>query len=150
MLVSAVFAFLHFLAVFGVVTTLVLEWQTLSPTPSHADAIRLQRYDRWYGIFAVLVLIIGLLRVYCFEKGADFYWANPFFIAKLALFLAVGLLSIYPTIRFIKWRAQTDVGHAPTVPAREYRLISGLLRAELLLVLGVALCASLMAHAVGM
>lgn len=150
MWVSAVFAFLHFLAVFGVVTTLALEWQTLSPAPSLADAIRLQRYDRWYGILAVLVLIISLLRVYRFEKGPDFYWANPFFIAKLALFIAVGLVLIYPTIRFIKWRAKTDQGQAPTVPAQEYRLISRLLRAELLLVLGVALCASLMAHAVGM
>ena len=150
MIVSALFAFLHFFAVFGIIATVFFEWQTMSRTPTFAEAKRIQLCDRWYGIFAVLVLIVGFLRVYFFEKGHAFYTANPFFHAKLGLFVAVGLLSIYPTIRFIRWRPQTSKGQAPAVSEQEYRRIMAVLRIELILLLGMALCASLMARAVGL
>jgi putative membrane protein len=150
MVIRAVFAFLHFLAVFGIFATVFLEWQTMSRAPSLAEAKRIQRCDTWYGIFAAAVLIVGFLRVYYFEKGSAFYFASPFFHAKLGLFLLAGLLSIYPTVRFIKWRAQTNQGSAPVVSEREYRRIMAVLRTELLLLLGVALCASLMARGVGL
>jgi len=150
MVTSAFFAFIHFLAVFGVVATVFLEWQTMSPAPTHAEALRLQRCDRWYGQFAMLLVVVGLLRVYFFEKGKAFYFGNPVFNAKMTLFVLVGLVSIYPTMRFIKWRAQTRQGAAPVVSATEYRRIMMSLRAELLLLLATALCASLMARGVGL
>ena len=150
MIISALFAFLHFFAVFGIVATVFFEWQTMSRTPTFAEAKRIQLCDRWYGMFAVLVLIVGFLRVYFFEKGHAFYTANPFFHAKLGLFVAVGLLSIYPTIRFFRWRPQTSKGQAPAVSEQEYRRIMAILRIELILLLGMALCASLMARAVGL
>jgi putative membrane protein len=147
--VGAVVAFLHFLAAFGIFATVFFEWQTMSRTPSFADARRIQMCDTWYGIFAALVLIVGFLRVYYFEKGSAFYISNPFFRAKLALFLLVGLLSIYPTIRFLKWRAQTRQGQPPIVSEQEHGRIMLVLRTEMLLLLGVAFCASLMARGVG-
>jgi putative membrane protein len=147
--ISALFAFFHFLAVFGIFAAVVLQWQTMSPAPTLAEARRIQTSDRVYGIFAVVVLVVGFLRVYRFEKGKAFYAANPFFQAKLMLFLGVGLLSIYPTIRFLKWRAQTRQGLAPVLAANEYRVIMALLRIEVLLLLATALCASLMARGVG-
>ena len=150
MVTSAVFAFLHFVAVFGIFATLFLEWQTMSPAPTHAEALRLQRCDRLYGQFAMLLVVVGLLRVYFFEKGKAFYFGNPVFNAKMTLFVLVGLVSIYPTIRFIKWRAATRQGAAPVVSAGEYRRIMMSLRTELLLLLGTALCASLMARGVGL
>jgi putative membrane protein len=150
MTTSATFAFLHFLAVFGIFATVFFEWQAMSAAPTVAEARRIQICDRWFGIFAALVLVVGFLRVYYFEKGAAFYFRNPFFNAKLTLFLLVGLLSIYPTIRFIKWGAQTKQGLAPAVSASEYKGIMGVLRAELVLLLGAAACASLMARGVGL
>ena len=148
-MISALFAFFHFLAVFGIFAAVVLQWRTMSPAPTLAEARRIQTSDRVYGIFAVVVLVVGFLRVYHFEKGKAFYAANPFFQAKLMLFLGVGLLSIYPTIRFLKWRAQTRQGLAPLLAANEYRVIMSLLRIEVLLLLATALCASLMARGVG-
>jgi putative membrane protein len=150
MTTSALFAFLHFVAVFGIVGTIFLEWQTMSRAPTCAEAMRLQLCDRWYGIFAMLVLVVGFLRVFYFEKGRAFYLGNPFFHAKLGLFVLVGLLSIYPTIRFIKWRAQTRQGLAPVVSEAEYRNIMMALRIEVVLLLGVALCASFMARGIGL
>jgi putative membrane protein len=149
MVSSALMAFLHFLAVFGIFATVFLEWQTMSPAPTHAEARRMQVCDRWYGILAGVVLVVGFLRVFYFEKGSAFYAASPFFHAKLGLFIGVGLLSIYPTVRFIKWRARTRQGLAPEVSDKEYRWIMFMLRAELVLLLGVAFCASLMARGIG-
>ena len=70
-----------------------------------------------------MLLVVGLLRVYYFEKGAAFYFGNAFFIAKLALFIVVGLLSIYPTLEFSAWRKALkqatqgwDDGHEKTAP----------------------------------
>jgi uncharacterized membrane protein len=37
MATSAFFAFLHFVAVFGIFATVFLEWQTMSPAPSLAE-----------------------------------------------------------------------------------------------------------------
>ncbi len=150
MTVNAVFAFFHFVAVFGVVATVFLEWQTMSPAPTRAEALRLQRCDRWYGLSAMLLVAVGLLRVYYFEKGGAFYFGNPFFNAKMALFVLVGGVSIYPTLRFIKWRAQMRDGAAPTVSADEHRRILWSLRAELVLLLAAAFCASLMARGIGL
>ena len=150
MIWSAVFAFIHFAAVFGIFATVYLELRTMSPAPTLAEARRLQQCDRWYGIFAVAVLVVGFLRAVYFEKGWAFYQASPFFHAKIGLFILVGLLSIYPTVRFIKWGAQTRQGNAPVVSETEYRRIMGFLRAQMVLLLGVALCASLMARGIGL
>ena len=72
MTASALFAFLHFVAVFGIFATVFLEWQTMSPAPTLAEATRMQRCDRWYGLFAMLLLVVGFLRVFYFEKGAAY------------------------------------------------------------------------------
>ena len=148
MVIRAIFAFLHFAAVFGIVATLFLEWQTISRTPTLAEAKRIQVCDRWYGLCAMAVLVIGFLRVFYFEKGQAFYFASPFFHAKLTLFILIGLLSIYPTVRFIKWRVPIAQGLSPMLDEKEYTWIVMALRAELVLLLGMALCASLMARGV--
>ena len=147
---SALLAFLHFIAAFGIAAVVFLEWQTLSPAPTLAEARRLQACDRWYGVFAALVLVVGFLRVMYFEKGREFYLGNPVFHAKIGLFLVVGLLSIYPTVRFIKWRAQTRQGMAPTVSPREHDLLMLMLRGQLIALVGIVLCASLMARGIGL
>ena len=97
-----------------------------------------------------MLLVVGFIRVLYFEKGREFYFSNPFFHAKLTLFVLVGLLSIYPTIRFIKWGAQTKLGRPPVLAAGEFRKIRIVLHIELALLLGAALCASLMARGVGL
>jgi len=150
MIINALFAAAHFVAVFGVVATLFFEWMTINPTPTYAEAKRLQLCDRWYGVSAVVVIVVGFARVFHFEKGKEFYFANPFFHTKLGLFVVIGLLSIYPTVRFIKWGAQTKKGLPPIVAEREYKLIKVLLSVQLILLVGMAISASLMARGVGM
>ena len=61
---------------------------------------KLQRIDALFGASAGVLLVVGVLRVFYFEKGAAYYFHSAPFIAKLVLFVAVGLLSIYPTVTF--------------------------------------------------
>ncbi|HEX4508690.1 MAG TPA: DUF2214 family protein [Burkholderiaceae bacterium] len=150
MLASAILAFIHFAAVFGIFGTVFLQWRTMSRTPTWAEARRIQLCDRWYGVCAVVVLVAGFARALHYEKGIAYYQAHPFFHAKIALFLLVGLLSIYPTRQYIKWNAQTRQGAAPIVSETTHSRIKWILRTEVTLLFIVALCASLMARGIAM
>lgn len=148
MLSSSFIAFLHFVCAFGVAATLFFEWFTFSRTPTLREAQLLARVDRWYGAFAGTLLAVGLLRVFHFEKGWEFYRAMPFFHLKLTLFVAIGLLSIYPTISFARWRPMLKAGQAPQVPEAQYLRISRLLGLQMVLLTVLLLSASLMAKGV--
>lgn len=87
---NALIAFIHHAAAFA----LVAEHALFSPRLELAQARRLVRLDAVYGAMAGLLLAAGLARVFFFEKGAAYYFGNPYFLAKVALFLAAGLLSI--------------------------------------------------------
>jgi putative membrane protein len=147
-MLGALFSFLHFLAAFGVVATVVVEWVALTESPTYREARLLQISDRWYGAFAGIVLVAGFLRVIFFEKGSAFYFSSPFFYAKLGLFVMVGLLSIYPTVRFLMWRSQMATGSPPILTSVEYKTIRAVLRLEVVLLVGVVLCAAFMARGV--
>ena len=92
---------------------------TLTRNPSHAEAVKLQRCDIWYGLFAMALLVVGFLRVSHFEKGSAHYVSNHTFWTKLALFAIVGLLSIYPTVQFLSWRKDTRQGKAPVLMEKQ-------------------------------
>jgi putative membrane protein len=149
MLAKSLFAYLHFLAAFGIAAALFYEWFTFSRTPTVVEARRLAMADRWYGLFAGVLLIVGFIRAFYFEKGIAFYGHSPFFHLKITLFVVIGLLSIYPTIRFARWRPDIQAGRAPTVTDSQFKLISRTLGAEMILLVALLLCASLMANGVG-
>ncbi len=102
-LVNSLMATLHHLCAFTLSACLIYEFVAFRKGLGVEEARRIQRVDLWYGISAGLLVVVGLLRVFFFEKGASFYAANLMFWIKMALFMIVGLLSIYPTIRYIKW-----------------------------------------------
>jgi putative membrane protein len=145
MLASSFIAFLHFVFAFGIAATLFFEWYTFSKTPSLRDAQRLSAADRWYGAFAMGLLAVGTLRVVYFEKGWEFYRATPFFHLKITLFVLIGLLSIYPTVSFMRWRSAIQAGQAPQVSEQQYQRISRSLALQLMLLVPLVLSASLMA-----
>lgn len=149
MLAKSLIAYLHFLSAFGIAATLFYEWFTFSRTPTALEAKRLALADRWYGIFATLILVVGFTRAASFEKGWSFYLHSPFFHLKLTLFILIGLISIYPTIRFIRWRPDLQAGRAPTVTDAQFKLISRSLAVEMILLIALLLSASLMANGVG-
>ena len=146
---TAFFAFLHHVAAFALVAALAVEFVLMRGELTAKCARRLQLTDSVYGASAVLVLVVGLSRVFYFEKGASYYFYSAPFLAKLTLFIVVGLLSIYPTVEFLSWRNALARGSAPTVTPEKMATIRSILHWELIGIVLILLCAALMARGVG-
>jgi len=147
---SGIIAFLHHLAAFTLVGSLIYEHTTFRKDLSLVDARRIQRTDLLYGISAGFVLIVGLLRVFYFEKGAPFYTQNWFFWTKMAGFALVALLSIYPTIRFVSWNKFFASNQIPEISDQDVSRIKMIMRLELLAIVIILFSAAMMARGVGM
>jgi putative membrane protein len=65
---------------------------------------RVAAMDAWYGVLAGLIVIVGFARAIFAAKGWDYYLHNEFFWAKIATFVVIALLSIPPTLAFLRWR----------------------------------------------
>lgn len=128
---SVTFAFLHHLAFVAVFVTLSIEMILLRQPLTLENARRLQLYDGVYGAAAGAVLIVGALRVYYFEKGWQYYLANHAFLTKIGIFLIVGLVSIIPTMEFLRWRKDTRAGNAPKVDTAKIARIRKIVHWEL-------------------
>ncbi|MEO8473252.1 MAG: DUF2214 family protein [Chryseolinea sp.] len=137
--------YVHFLCIFAIVGTLVSEHMLLKKTLSRQEIGRLARIDSIYGIAALLLICAGLtLWLGGVGKPSYFYSKNWIFHTKITLFVTIGLLSIWPTVFFIKNRKGNPQELVP-VPSS----VSMMLRIELLLLVIIPLLAGLMAHGVG-
>ena len=130
MWLDGLFAYLHYLAIFTLFSFLVVE-VVLVRRELDAHLIRmLGRMDLWYGGAALAVLVTGLLRLVLGGKGADFYLTSWPVYVKVGLFLLLGMISVYPTLAFIRWRRALDHDAAWRVPAAEQAGIRKLLMIE--------------------
>jgi len=145
----ALFAFLHHLAAFAIAVALTVELVLLRADLTPDAARRLIRVDAVYGAAAGLLLAVGLVRVFYLEKGAAYYFHNGFFLLKLALFIAIGLASIYPTVTFLSWRKALKAGQAPRLDPGGVRALRRVVHAELTGIAVILLCAALMARGIG-
>ena len=137
--------YLHFISIFGIVGTLTSEHLLLKPILKRSEILHLSRIDAVYGLAALTLLAAGLtLWLGGVGKHTSFYSQNWIFHTKLACFILIGLLSIYPTVFFIKKRKGKPVDEV-AIP----RLIFWCVRFELLLVLIIPLLAGLMSKGVG-
>jgi putative membrane protein len=145
-----IFAFLHHLAAFALVSALAIEFVLLRSALSLESARRLQVADMILGASAGVLLVVGSLRVLYFEKGALYYMHSWSFIAKFSLFLLVALLSIVPTIEFVKWRGAVKQGQTPVVTAERMAYLRKIIHIELTGIVLIVLFAAMMARGVGM
>ena len=119
MWLDALLAYLHFTSIFFLVGFLAVE-MLLIRGPLDVRAIRrLGKFDIAYFVSAMAVLATGFLRLALGAKGATFYVDHWPFYVKLALFLAVGFVSIQPTLAFIRWRRMLERDAAWQVPEPE-------------------------------
>ena len=150
MVTTALMAFLHHVLAFTLTACLVYEFIAYRKDMGIAEIRRIQRADLVYGISAGLLVLVGLLRVFFFEKGVNFYINNPFFWVKMITFLLVGLLSIDPTIRYIRWNRTLRQGGLPEISEPEYRRTRLLLWLEVIGIAIILLAAPMMARGIGM
>jgi putative membrane protein len=147
--VGAFFAFVHHVAAFALVATLAIEFVLIRGELGVRSARRLQLTDMVFGMSSGVVLLVGLLRVFYYEKGASYYFHSWPFLAKLVLFLGVGLASIPPTLEFLSWRGALRQGQAPVLGEARRRRLQRLMHFELAGVALILACAVLMARGVG-
>jgi putative membrane protein len=143
------FAFLHHLAAFTLFAALVVEFVLLRDELTLKSARKVVLADMVLGIAAGILFIVGLGRVFHFEKGPYYYFHNWAFIAKLSLFVLVAVASIVPTREFLAWRSAVKDGRVPTLEPSRLRAIRSILHLELIGVVLILLCAALMAKGIG-
>lgn len=147
---ATTFAFLHHVAAFALVAAIAIELVMLRAPIDAERARRLAAIDVAVGLSAGIVVVVGMLRVMYFEKGAAYYFSNAAFIAKLGLFVLIALLSIQPTLKFLAWKRASVRGEALDVRPETVRSLRRLLHFELAGVVVLILCAAMMARGVGM
>ena len=78
-----------------------------------------------------MLLVVGLLRVAYFEKGAAYYWHDTYFLLKFAAFILAALISIYPTVTFLSWNRSLRSGEPPQLSTAQTQRVRLCLRLEL-------------------
>jgi putative membrane protein len=137
--------YIHFIAVFAIVGAIFTEQVLISRSMRRKDLKLMAKIDAVYGVGAILVLIAGLALWFWVGKPAEFYTRNWIFHAKFTLFASMGVLSVYPSVFFIKKSRGSDLETQIEVP----RSIIIALRLELLLLLIIPILAGYMALGIG-
>ena len=146
---AALLAFLHHLAAFALAAAVAIQFVLIRSGLDAANARRLSAADAVLGLSALAVLVVGLLRVFYFEKGATYYFQSVPFIVKLSVFVIVALASIYPTVQFASWRKALKRGPMPAVAPGKLRAIRKVIHWELAGIVVILLCAALMGRGIG-
>jgi putative membrane protein len=105
MTLEAILAYLHILAILTMVVFISSEAALCRVEWLNAAVVeRLAKVDMVYGIAAIAVLATGVARTWWGIKGTVWYWTNPLLHVKLTLFIIIGVISIFPTLTYMRWR----------------------------------------------
>ena len=125
-------------------------WQrgrALRSLPDHAAFKRLFRCDTAWGVAALLWIVTGALRAFGgFEKGTDYYMADPMFGVKMALLGLILLLEIWPMVTLIRWRILR--GRAEAVNIAHADAMAWISYVQALLVVGMVFAAAAIARGI--
>ena len=128
---DALLHYAHFICIFALASLLTGELFLFRKVFPPGMLHQLQIVDRFYGIAAGFVIASGVSLLFFGLKGAAFYLHNPVFWIKMALFVALGLLS------------NSRHGRLPTMePPRRAGWIRGVVKCRVLASSGIALGAS--------
>lgn len=136
--------YLHFLSLFILMSSLVGEHLLIDKKMDLKAFKKLAVLDSIYGLSALFTLISGLLLWFAVGKESVFYTSNFIFHIKITLFVVIAILSVFPTLYFLRHR--NTVFDSLVLP----RYIVGLIRAQLTLLCIVPLLAVLMSRGVGL
>ncbi|HEY0301512.1 MAG TPA: DUF2214 family protein [Rhizomicrobium sp.] len=143
-------AIAHHLLVFALAGILAFELGAVRAGMAAADIRRVARVDAWYGILAALIVAVGFARAIYAAKGWAYYSENLFFWAKMGTFVLVGLLSILPTVAFIRWRGALKNEPAFVPAPSSVATVRRFLWAEILFFALLPVFAAAMARGYGM
>jgi putative membrane protein len=149
MWLDATLAYLHFAAIIVLFSFLTVQAVLLRTTPDERVVRLLGRSDIWAAAAAGATLVTGFLRAGLGAKGGDFYFnAWPIYV-KIALFVIVGLMTIKPTLAYIRWRKAFEQDAAWSVPAAEHAAVRKRVMAEVHVGALIPIFAVIMARGLG-
>lgn len=147
MTLDIVLAYLHYISIIITVGALGAELVLLRESMTLGAARMMGRVDAIYGLSALGILVTGLLRVFHGGKGSAFYLSSAMFYGLLVGFALIALLSLPPTVTFLRWRGAVRNGRPPLLDTRaRRRLLTLMVVQALLLVLVLPLPAVLPAR----
>jgi putative membrane protein len=138
-------AWIHYVGIMLLIASLLGEHLLLRQELTAAQAGTIQRLDIVYGVSAMIVLVTGIVRMFL-EKGAAYYNHQIAFHILVGIFVIVGLLSIYPTVIFLRWRSDSVAGRGQQLAQAQFSKLQMVLRLEMTLLLLAPLFATWMAH----
>lgn len=136
--------YFHFIGIFVMISTIVAEHLLLKKEMTRQEIKRLSVIDGIYGLSALFVVGAGLTLWFGVGKPSVFYTQNWIFHTKMTLVIIAALLSIYPTVYFLKNR-KGEHKEVVQIPSK----IKWVIRVELLLLFLAPLCATFMARGIG-
>lgn len=149
MIADAMLSTAHFIAVFLLVASLAIEFSLLRG-PLDAESIkRLAMADRGYGVAAVLVIAAGVSRLYFGAKDESYYFQLHSFWTKMGVFVLIGLISIWPTIRILAWSRASKSSASFVPPPGEAKALLRLVIVQACLIVLIVINAALMARGIG-
>jgi putative membrane protein len=146
---SSITAYFHYLGFMVAFAALTIEIFNFKKEMTLDEAKRVAIADAAYGLSALVIIVTGVLRVLYFGKGLDYYLNNPFFYAKIGLFVIIGLASLYPTFTFLFWFNGFQNGEIPTLEIAKFNRISWLIKGGLFGFTLLPLLAAIMARTSG-
>ena len=149
MVLDAILSYLHYAAIFLLFAFMTVEVILMRGTLDLERVLLLGRYDIWYFGAAAAALFTGFLRLGLGAKGASFYTDHWPLYVKIALFVVVGLVSVKPTLAFVRWKRMMEKDPAWRVPDEERRAIRKLLMLEIHLAALIPVFAVMMARGLG-
>ena len=146
---DALLAYFHFSSMIGLAALLACELALVAQPAAAMRLHQLRSLDGLYGLFAMLTLASGVARVVWGAKGYAFYLGNPVFHVKVTLFVAVGLLSIYPTLKFLRWSKAAHADSNALPDEASMGKVRKVILMQLLLFTLIPLAATFMARGIG-
>jgi putative membrane protein len=120
-MLDLVLAIAHHILVFSLFGVLFGELMLVRKGVDLATIARVGRIDLMYGVMAGLIIAVGFSRAIFAAKGWAYYSHNLFFHLKVGTFVVIGLLSIPPTVAYIRWRrAGAAPGEAQVASVRRW------------------------------
>jgi putative membrane protein len=140
-----VVAWIHYVAIMLLIASLLGEHLLLKPELTAAEARTIQRLDVVYGTSAAIVLISGILRMFL-EKGVAYYNHHIAFHILFGIFIIAGVLSIWPTRLYLRWRSDSGAGRGQQLAPAQFKKMQMIVRVEMALLLLAPFFATWMAH----
>lgn len=147
---AALFAWLHLVSVGLAAGLLLSEYWLCRRTPDRLQVRLLGAIDLGYFLALIGSLATGLARVLYFGQDTAYYLANRLFWLKIALFVVIGLIALFPTLQFIRWNREARTAPVFAPLTRDLERVRASLALQLGLLLLLPLLAVLIARGYGL